>query len=62
MTLVQAGSPVRADGRGTVAHSRRQLLCDWVVKRGVLFALVTAPLASLFLGLLRIATPRMGYL
>jgi hypothetical protein len=62
MTLVQAGPPVRADGRGAAAQSRRQLLCDWVVKRGVLFALVTAPLASLFLGLLRITTPRMGYL
>jgi hypothetical protein len=62
MTLVEDGPPVRADAQGAAAKSRRQLLCDWVVKRGVLFALVTAPLASLFLGLLRITTPRMGYL
>ena len=62
MTLVQDGPPARADSRGDAAQPRRQLLFDWVVKRGVLFALVTAPLASLFLGLLRIAPPRMGYL
>jgi hypothetical protein len=62
MTLVEHGPPVRAEGRGAAAKPRRQLLYDWVVRRGVLFALVTAPLASLFLGLLRITTPRMGYL
>ena len=42
--------------------SRRQVLCDWVVKRGVLLALVTAPLTSLFLGQLRVMPQRMGYL
>ena len=62
MTLVQDGPPARAASRGAAAQPRRQLLFDWVVKRGVLFALVTAPLASLFLGLLRIAPPRIGYL
>lgn len=62
MTLVEDGPPVRADGRAAAAKLRRQLLFDWVVQRGVLLALVTAPLASLFLGLLRITPPRMGYL
>jgi hypothetical protein len=62
MTQVQAGPAVRADGRGPAARPRRQLLADWVVQRGVLLALVTAPLASLFLGLLRVMPPRMGYL
>jgi hypothetical protein len=61
MTLVES-EPLHAGGRRAAAQRRRQLLFDWVVKRGVLFALVTAPLASLFLGLLRITTPRMGYL
>jgi hypothetical protein len=59
MTLVESG-PVRAGGRG--GGQLRVSLADWVVRRGVLFALVTAPLASLFLGLFRITTPRMGYL
>ncbi len=59
MTLVESG-PLRAGGRG--AGQLRLSLSDWVVRRGVLFALVTAPLASLFLGLFRITTPRMGYL
>src|SRR5215468_2577902 len=59
MTLVES-RPVRAGGRGT--GQLRRPLTDWVVRRGVLFALVTAPLASLFLGLFRITTPRLGYL
>lgn len=59
MTLAESG-PLRADERG--AGQLRQSLSDWVVRRGVLFALVTAPLASLFLGLLRIMPPQMGYL
>ncbi len=62
MTLVQDGPPVHADSRGVAAQPRRQLLFDWVVKRGVLLVLVTAPLDSLFLGVLRITPPRMGYL
>src|SRR5262249_57355829 len=62
MTQVKDSPPVRADGRGAAARARRQVLSDWVVKRGVLFALVTAPLASLFLGVLRITPPRLGYL
>src|SRR5260370_13986161 len=62
MTLVEDGPPLRAETGGAAAKSRRQLLCGWVVKRGVLFALVTGPLASLFLGLLRVTPPRMGYL
>src|SRR5215813_2838618 len=62
MTLVQAGPPVHADSRGVAAQPRRVLLFDWVVKRGVLLVLVTAPLDSLFLGVLRITPPRMGYL
>jgi hypothetical protein len=61
MTLVD-GPPMHADSRGAAAKPRRQLLFGWVVQRGVLFALVTAPLASLFLGLLRITPPRIGYL
>src|SRR5215472_12969873 len=60
MTLVESG-PLHAGGRGGAAKLRLSL-SDWVVQRGVLFALVTAPLASLFLGLFRITTPRMGYL
>ena len=59
MTLVESG-PLHAGGRG--AGQPRRSLSGWVVRRGVLFALVTAPLASLFLGLFRITTPRMGYL
>ena len=59
MTLVESG-PLHAGRRG--AGQLRVSLSDWVVRRGVLFALVTAPLASLFLGLFRITTPRMGYL
>jgi hypothetical protein len=59
MTLVES-RPVHAGGRG--AGQLRRSLSDWVIQRGVLFALVTAPLASLFLGLFRITTPRLGYL
>jgi hypothetical protein len=62
MTQVQADPAVRADGRGPAARPRRQLLADWIVQRGVLLALVTAPLTSLFLGVLRVMPPRMGYL
>jgi hypothetical protein len=60
MTLVESG-PLHVGGRGAAAKLRLSL-SDWVVQRGVLFGLVTAPLASLFLGLFRITTPRMGYL
>ena len=62
MTLVQDGPPVHADSREAAAQPRRQVLFDWVVKRGVLLVLVTAPLDSLFLGVLRITPPRMGCL
>ena len=56
MTLVESG-PLHVGGRGAAAKLRLSL-SDWVVQRGVLFGLVTAPLASLFLGLFRITTPR----
>lgn len=60
MTLAEDG-PVRVGGRGA-GKLQWQPLFDWVVRRGVLLALVTAPLAALFLGLFRITTPRLGYL
>jgi hypothetical protein len=35
---------------------------NWLLKRGILFVLLLAPVFSLFLGLFRVTAPRLGYL
>jgi hypothetical protein len=48
-----------------VAPSRALALTnvkDWLLKRGILFVLLLAPVFSLFLGLFRVTAPRLGYL